>query len=275
VAVDEPVEATIPEPNPLAEYAWPRLPAKSAFPVFDDAPVADAETKPEDAEPAAPVAVEEIPDAPAVIESVATAVEPEPAALAAPVSLPIALLPPPLPFAIVRTPAQIASPRAPLSKFFASASRLLGVGPSASSKILMTALAAPLPPLTVQAPLPRVEEPVVLEPIAEATFPSEAITESIAATEPVSPEPAECEDLELAEVAESSDVVSTSESKPLPLLVASSASRAPRRRVRPQIVRTRFRYQDPRRHMPIQNVVMPVAVRPEVRPVQVRQAAAG
>jgi hypothetical protein len=275
----EPEPATIPEPNPMSEYAWPRLRSKAAFPVFDEAPVTAAET-PVEAETAAPVADPVVAD-PVVVAaeevapgSVAPVVEPEPA----PVPAPVALLPPPLPFSAVPAPA----PRAPFSKLFASASRLLGGGSAASSKNLMTALSAPLPQ-AVEPPKPIVEETLPVENVAvEAALPEAAepvaVTEPevvVETVEPVEPVLAaeEVATLSVEEPLETSECEDspTAESESTPHLVAISTPRTQRRRVRPQVVRTRFRYQDPRRHLPVQPVPAPVAA----RPAQVRHAAAG
>jgi hypothetical protein len=333
----EPV-ATRTEQNPLSEYAWPRVRVKPAFPVFDDMPAAVSEAKAE-AEPAAlltetespavAAAAEEVPvvaatvppvveTVPPVVETVAPPVEPEPVKAATPVSL----VPPPLPFSAVRIPLPSSNGRAPLSKFFASATRLLGGGSAASSKSLMTALTAPAPVVTVQAPPAAVETPVVAaeSPVVEAALEPSVAAEAVHAvsehavseneiseneavvTPPVEVEnivaeetkesiaAAECaavecgeargeEPMEAVEVAESPEPISTLESEPSPRLISISASRSAsrdqRRKVRPQVIRTRFRYQDPRRHLPVQTVPAPAAVRPEARPVQVRQAAAG
>jgi hypothetical protein len=280
VVIHEPAELAKPtaEQSALPDFAWPHLRPKAAFPVFDGVQTAGPVAPILDPESPVLAAVEEVPVAETLVEAVVEPLLP-----------PVSPLPPPLPFAAAERPAPASSGRAPLSKFFASASRLLGGGSAPGSRDLMLVL----PPVAV--PESRVPEavsealvaqlaettastsekatesaaaPAMHEPVLDAMAGQEThvaleaadekTAESIAAgAEPISLEEAECEDSSIKETT---------------LVVASSGARGPRRQMRPRVARTRFRYQDPRR-MLNQKSAMPVAVRPEPRPSEVRQAA--
>ena len=299
------------EQAPAPEFAWPPLRSKpKAFSYLTETPVLEAVPAAVSDAPTPEVSPEVDQETPVAAAAVAVAVEepaqqvPEPEVIPA-YAAPLSLLPPPLPGSVSRSRAVIAPSRAPLSKFFASASRLLGGAPSPKS---LPVAPPPLSLVLVKADAPALPEPSVVvasEPVVavetQDSFVPEAVPEAAATseptelevaaavaelsnTEPSATEPASIsEPSETAEVAEpveaevseqglaGEDVVLES-SEPLQLMEAPAASRLPRRRTRPQMVRTRFRYQDPRRFMSAQKVAA-VPARQEPRPAAFRQAA--